>query len=163
MSEEEYLRTSFPGVDREFRDGKVIERGTPDSGHSEVHGNAGACFVSLRRNDGLPFYPRLSLRHRVRPGRYLIPDVSVHWPQRPSHPVPSTPPLIVIEILSPDDRMSAVVAKLKEYLDWGVPHVWFVDPHTRVLSVYDRTGLHTVPQFEIPHVNRAMTVAGLFD
>jgi Uma2 family endonuclease len=163
VTEEQYLHTSFPGVDPEYRDGQVIARGTPDTPHSEAQGNAGSYFVSLRKNAGLPFHGRLSLRHRVRAGRYLIPDVSVHWPERPSELIPSNPPLIVIEILSPDDRMSVVLAKLEEYLNWGVPHVWFVDPHTRVLSVYDRTGLHTVSQFEIPEANRPLTLADLFD
>lgn len=69
----------------------------------------------------------------------------------------------MIEILSPDDRMSVVLAKLEEYLNWGVPHVWFVAPHTRVLSVYHRGGLHTVSQFKIPEANRPLAVANLFD
>jgi Uma2 family endonuclease len=37
--------------------------------------------------------------------------------------VPDTPPLIVVEILSPDDRLTEVREKLEEYRAWGVPHV----------------------------------------
>lgn len=29
LSEEEYLRTSYSGVDREFRDGDLVERSVP--------------------------------------------------------------------------------------------------------------------------------------
>ena len=163
ITEEEYLRTSFAGVDQEYQNGDLVERAMPDDYHSEVQINAGTFFQNLRRTESLPFYGRTELRHCIRAGRYLIPDVSVHWPQRPSELVPSNPPLIVIEILSPDDRMSVVIAKLEEYLNWGVAHVWFVDPHTRVLSVYDRTGLHTVSEFQVPHANRTITVADLFD
>lgn len=163
ITEEEYLRTSFPGVDQEYYDGELVERAMPDDYHSEVQGNACTFFNMLRKLEGMPFFARPELRHRIRASRYLIPDVSVHWPQRPSELVPSSPPLIVLEILSPDDRMSAVLAKLEEYLSWGVPHVWFVDPHMRVLSVYDRSGLHTVTQYEVPEANRPLTVADLFD
>jgi Uma2 family endonuclease len=163
ITEEEYLRTSFPGVDQEYQDGDLVERAMPESVHSEVQGNACTVFNMLRKVKGQPFFGRPELRHQVRPGRYLIPDVAVHWPEPPSQPVPSNPPLIVIEILSPDDRMSAVLAKLEEYLNWGVAHVWFVDPHTRVLSVYDRSGLHTVTEFPVPHANCTLTVADLFD
>jgi hypothetical protein len=36
--------------------------------------------------------------------------------------VPDTPPLIAIEILSPDDLLTEVREKLEEYRAWGVPH-----------------------------------------
>ena len=34
ISVEEYLRTSYPGLDREYRDGEVLERTVPDFLHS---------------------------------------------------------------------------------------------------------------------------------
>lgn len=95
---------------------------------------------------GLPFYSRPELRHRLRAGRYLIPDMAVYWPAPPEAKVPDTPPLIAIEILSPDDRMGDALSKLREYVDWGVPHVWFIDPDARQLAIFDRTGsLRRVP------------------
>jgi len=163
LSEEEYLRTSFPGVDQEYDDGELVERALPDHPHSKVQNNACVFFSLLRKVDKLPFHSRPELRHRVRPGRFLIPDVAVFWPEEPNEAVPSKPPLIVIEILSPDDTMSRVLDKLREYLAWGVPHIWFVDPYRRELAVYDRAGLHYVTEFAVPEANRALTVADLFD
>ena len=58
------------------------------------------------------------------------------YPTEPS-PVPETPPLIVIEVLSADDRMSAVREKLDEYKKWGATHVWLVDPHAKRLYTCD--------------------------
>ena len=163
VTEAEYLRTSFPGVDQEYRDGELVERAMPDNSHSEVQGSGCTFFNNLRKLHSLPFHARPELRHRVRRGRYLIPDLAVYWPTGPSEPVPSAPPLIVMEILSTDDRMSEVLGKLDEYLDWGVPHVWLVDPRKRQLSVYDRGGLRHVPEFPVPEAGRPLTIADLFD
>lgn len=163
VSEEEYLRTAFDGVDQEYDDGELIERGMPDEPHSKTQTGASGYFHILRKLEHLPFFSRTELRVRLRPRRYVVPDVAVWWPAPPAERVPSTPPLIVIEILSTDDRMSQVLGKLQEYVDWGVPHVWFIDPYTRKLATYDRGGLHYVSEFAVPETNRAFTPADLFD
>jgi len=62
--------------------------------------------------------------------------------------VPDTPPLIAVEILSPDDRLSEVREKLEEYREWGVTHVWLVDPHSRRLYSCDQ-GLREVSFFRV--------------
>ena len=46
------------------------------------------------------------------------------------------PPDIAVEVLSPDDRRGPVRAKIKEYLFYGVPLVWLVDPELRTVTVY---------------------------
>jgi Uma2 family endonuclease len=163
LTEAEYLRTSFPGVDSEFRDGELVERAMPDFPHSNTQMECGGFFRDLRKKDGLPFYPCPELRHQVRPGRYLIPDVAVHWPNPPAEAVPSHPPLIVIEVLSLDDRMSEVLAKFQEYVAWGVPHVWLIDPRSRQLSIYDRQGLRHVEAFPVPEANRVLGPSDIFD
>jgi Uma2 family endonuclease len=35
-----------------------------------------------------------------------------------------------VEILSPDDAAVEVLAKIREYLAFGVAYVWIVDPET---------------------------------
>ena len=47
-----------------------------------------------------------------------------------------TPPALVAEVLSPNDRASYVQAKVLEYLSAGVRVVWVVDPSTRSVAVY---------------------------
>ena len=125
---EEYLHTVFEGPDREFRDGEVVERSMPDLSHGECQGMLAAFFVARKKR--LNLYPCTETRMRLPNQRVLIPDVAVFHLARPSE-VPDTPPLVVIEITSPDDRLSEVRAKLEEYRTWGVPHVWLVDPHLR--------------------------------
>ena len=70
---------------------------------------------------------------------------------KPSRRAFQNPPLIAIEVLSLDDRLSAVREKLDEYKNWGVPHVWLVDPHARRLYTCD-AGLTEVPSLAIPEL-----------
>ncbi len=148
---EEYLHTRFPGVDCEYRDGEIVERALPDLLHSRAHALAGFCFAARRKE--LSLFPATSTRLRLREGLYLVPDVSVFWPTEPTEAVPSSPPFVVIEILSPDDRMAAVRDKLQEYRDWGIHHVWLVDPYSRRLYTCDaglrEVALLTVPELDI--------------
>jgi Uma2 family endonuclease len=87
---------------------------------------------------------------RLAARRYRVADVAVFEGQEPSEEFPSSPPLIVIEIVSPDDRHTEIVEKLDEYKRWGVPNVWLVDPHSRRLYVYGDSGLAEVKAYELP-------------
>jgi Uma2 family endonuclease len=49
----------------------------------------------------------------------------------PVERVPTHPPFICIEILSPEDRMSRVQLRINDYLAMGVPYVWVLDPETK--------------------------------
>jgi Uma2 family endonuclease len=42
-----------------------------------------------------------------------------------------TPPVAIIEILSPEDRMSRYSERLEDYRRMGVRHIWVIDPGTR--------------------------------
>jgi Uma2 family endonuclease len=160
MSVEEYLHTSFPDLDKEYRDGEVVERALPDYLHSKTQMLIGAFFLAIRST--LNMYPASELRLRLRPGRYLIPDISVFHPTEPGERVPSTPPFIAIEILSLEDRLTAVREKLQEYRKWGVPHVWLVDPHSKRLYTCDET-LTEVETLKIPELGIEVTPADMFE
>ena len=92
--------------------------------------------------------------------RVLIPDVAVFHPDEPSD-LPDFPPLIAIEILSRDDRMSEVRAKLDEYREWGVRHVWLVDPHGhRLYTCEDK--LTEVDALRVPELEIELHPADIF-
>ena len=46
------------------------------------------------------------------------------------------PPLLVVEVLSKDDRAGDVQEKINDYLDFGVACVWVIDPRRRHAEVY---------------------------
>jgi Uma2 family endonuclease len=60
--------------------------------------------------------------------------------QKPMPQIFRTPPLIVIEVLSPDDRVLAMQRKIDDYFRFGVPNVWLVDPEERRAFIYTSEG-----------------------
>ncbi|MEO7650731.1 MAG: Uma2 family endonuclease [Bryobacteraceae bacterium] len=160
LSLENYVRTSFPDLDREYLDGEIVERSGPEIGHGVAQGNLYAFFRALRGK--LPLFPTVETRTRVSAERVRIPDVSVYSPVMPSSPALGDTPFIVIEILSPDDRMSGAMEKLHEYKAAGIAHIWVADPHTRRLYAYSGA-LTEVPAFRLPEFNVEIAPAGIFD
>ena len=41
------------------------------------------------------------------------------------------PPVLWIEIVSPDDRWSRIQTRLADCVTFGVPMIWIVDPYTK--------------------------------
>ena len=172
ISVDEYLHTSFPDLDREYRDGELVERSVPDYLHGRTQALLLVFFEALRKK--LSFYACSETRMKMREGLYLIPDVSVFRPSPPPSSVPDQPPFIAVEILSPDDRLSAVREKLEEYrslnahnaslcaMPWGVPHVWLVDPHLRRMYTCE-AGLTEVPTLRIPELDVEVTPGEIFE
>jgi Uma2 family endonuclease len=159
MSVEEYLHTTFDGADREYLDGEVVERNMGNDSHSAVQVEFVFRFRLDRDRTGL--FVRSELRHRVGEARFRIPDVAV-FEGRPREQVPSTPPLVAIEILSPDDRVGYVIPKLEEYRQWGVRHIWLADPDSRKLFTYGDAGLHEVTELSLPEHGIVLTLADVF-
>src|SRR5580704_13735352 len=156
----EYLRTSYADLDKEYRDGVLVERSLPDYLHSKTQGLLIALFVALRK--AFPVFVCPELRVQVRPGLIRIPDVSVYYPNEPQDRVPATPPFVAIEILSPDDRMAAVKSKLAEYREWGVAHVWLVDPHSKRIYTFGAELLE-VSSLQISELGLELKPADIFE
>jgi Uma2 family endonuclease len=159
LSVEEYLHTSFPGLDREYRDGELVERTLPDYLHGKVQGLLFAFFAAIRKT--LQVHPCVETRMKLRTGLYRIPDVAVFSPTEPDR-VPENPPLVVIEVLSLDDRLAEVRDKLEEYKTWGVAHVWLVDPHSRRMYTCE-TGLVETQSLKISELGVEVTGADIFE
>jgi len=159
VSVEEYLHTSFPDLDREYRDGELLERSLPDYLHGKTQLLLAAFFAALRKR--LAIFPCTETRMKIRTGRYAIPDLAAFWPGEPSR-VPETPPLVVVEILSLDDRLAEVRDKLEEYKAWGVAHVWLVDPYSRRLYTYE-SGLIELQRLKISELRVELTGADIFE
>jgi Uma2 family endonuclease len=59
------------------------------------------------------------------------------------------PPLIAIEILSPEDSVSAMQGKAAEYRSFGVQNIWIIDPEPRIAYRYTSAGLEEVRTGEL--------------
>jgi Uma2 family endonuclease len=75
---------------------------------------------------------------------------------------PDQPPFVALEILSLDDKFTELREKLETYRQWGVPHVWLVDPYSRRMYTCD-AGLMEVPTLQIPELSLTLTPAEIFD
>ena len=69
-------------------------------------------------------------RLQVSASRIRVPDLVVLRPG-PQPDVLQSPPLLVVETLSPDDSYSDTQERAQDYLTMGVATVWIVDPKTR--------------------------------
>jgi len=125
ISLEEYLRTSFD-PDCDFVEGEVRERNVGKRKHSYAQGEIVAWFKLRRKELALDSLPELRLR--VAPGRVRIPDVVVSEVPFPEEEVFTSAPYLCVEVMSPDDTIAAMQDRLDDYLQFGVPNVWVVDP-----------------------------------
>ena len=133
ISLEEYLTTGYE-PDCDFVDGRLEERNVGEWDHGRLQLKIGAYFLRRYESQGYRVVPEL--RIRVSPGRVRIPDLCVFLTD-PQQRVPSVPPFLCIEILSPEDRMSRIEVRINDYLTMGVEWVWILDPQTR--QVYTAT------------------------
>lgn len=132
ISVEEYLKTVYR-PDRDYIDGVVEERNLGEWDHSNAQANLVTFFHSRFREIGIAAVP--GWRFRVSPTRFRVPDVTV-VAGKPDEQILTRPPLLCIEILSPEDTVSRTNTRVQDYLKFGVPVVWVVDPRERTVWVY---------------------------
>ena len=66
---------------------------------------------------------------RVGLNRIRIPDILLSEVPLPDEEVFTSPPYLCVEVMSPDDTIAAMQDRLDDYLDFGVPNIWVVDPY----------------------------------
>jgi len=158
---EEYLRTSFPDGDCEYVDGEVIAKPMPPFDHGKLQARLVEIFYEFKKQ-GHRFHTAVEVRSKTQPGHIRLPDFSAYLIE-PAEPVPSEPPFVAAEILSPDDRASYLLEKLCEYRQWGVAHIWVIDPATRSLREFVSQGLIDVSAFDLPEFGLRVTPQDLFE
>ena len=124
---EEYLRYSGK-PNCEYRDGVLYPKAMPTKFHSIIQ----RVLLTLLEKQGVQAFPELTVR--ISPTKYSVPNVDVagDFPG----PYPTEPVLLCCEILSPADRLGAMLSKCEEYHAWGVPFCWVIDPVKRTAWEY---------------------------
>lgn len=157
MDIDEYLHTSFDGPDCEYLDGEVVERNTGELPHGTLQGRL--IFLLMQRSEQLGIRVVPEIRIQIHPHRFRVADIAVWRAGNIGERIPTVAPFLVIEILSPEDRVVRMQPKIQEYLSIGVEWIWLVDPDERKAICYsqqDRAGslcdaLRTAnPDIEIP-------------
>ena len=138
VSIEDYLSTSY-SPDREYLDGWIVERNLGEKTHSTIQRNLIFCFMTRRKELGVEAYPEQ--RVQVSPTRFRIPDVTVVKASQIQGEIFTAPPHLCIEILSKVDTMVYMQEKIDDYLQFGVPYIWIINPRLRKGYVATNAGI----------------------
>ncbi len=139
LSIEEYLRTGYhPDVD--FVDGEIQERNLGEHDHGRLQYVLAPFFFSKEKQWAI--HGVVEQRIRVSLSRVRVCDLAILRADAPREKVTETPPLICIEILSPEDRLSRAQKVLADYLAMGVENIWLIDPLRRSAHTFNAAGLH---------------------
>jgi Uma2 family endonuclease len=146
ISVEDYLST-FYEPDCEFDDGVIVERNVGEFEHSFLQTILATIFTNNMDRWGV--FCLTEQRIQINARRFLIPDVCVLRMDAPTENILTHPPLIAIEIMSPEDNIRRVARKSAEYLQFGIEYVWVIDPQARVAYRGTTSALERIPDGEL--------------
>ena len=161
ISVNEYLHSVYR-PDCDYVDGEVQERNLGELDHSDLQRRL---LALLDRNEYAP-YLRVNpeVRVQVSPTRFRVPDLCVRAVPAEREQIIRTAPLLCIEILSPEDRISRVRERVSDFLQMGVREVWLVDPATRSVSIClgHSAEEHTSGELQVPGTPVRVRVEDIF-
>ncbi len=138
VSLREYLSTSYR-PDVEYIDGELRPKNSKletdpmvQWAHAQLQAVLSAWFV--QHDDEWGVQVGVEARTRITTASVRLPALVVV----PAGTHPETlvePPLIVIEILSPNDTFADTQRRARDYQQFGVPNIWLLDPDTRTARV----------------------------
>jgi Uma2 family endonuclease len=146
ISVSEYLETTYH-PDCEYIDGELLERNVGKWTHARIQWLLALWFgkhESLWNVIG-----STEQRMQVSPTRIRIPDLVVLRPGTQSD-VLATPPLLVIEILSPEDSYSNLQERCQDFLAMGIETIWIIDPKTQSGRMCSQTEWLSATRLTVP-------------
>ncbi len=118
-------------------------------------------FYMRRKEWGIDVVPEQ--RVQVAATRFRIPDVCVIRADRPPEQIFTTPPFICIEVLSREDRLERMQERCQDYLAFGVPYVWILNPRDRSAYRCTNDGLFEVQELRTENPDIVVPLAALFE
>jgi len=107
--------------------------------HSRMQSLTSAVLVGREQERGFSTFTEQRVQVNDDP-RYRIPDVCVK--ALPHEPAPVlVKPDLVIEIVSPDDTITEMLATIGEYMTAGIPYIWVIDPYQRAVVEVESEGI----------------------
>jgi Uma2 family endonuclease len=127
VSLEEYLHTEYE-PDCDYVDGVLEDRNVGKKRHSRTQKQ----LILLLSPKVVPhgYEPLPEQRLQVSQSRVRVPDVCLA-PVADDAEIMHHPPPLCIEIVSADDRFSRLLKIISDYLAFGVPVIWIIDPYER--------------------------------
>jgi Uma2 family endonuclease len=156
----EYLKTSYH-PDRDFVNGEVQERNLGEFEHAAIQAFLTGWFFQHRHDWQLHVLPEM--RIKVSAERVRIPDLCLVYRNTPVERVLTNPPLAVIEILSPEDRVLRYNERLADYRQMGIRHVWVIDPENRMTYDCSTSAWLPTEEFRVPETPIFLRLADLWN
>ena len=138
---EEFLKLPEEKPALEFEDGTVTQKVAPKGHHSALQYEVAELVNRFARSRRLArAFPELRATYA---GRSYVPDVSVYrWERIPGDDAGELvndfvePPDIAVEVVSPEQRVNALVRRCLWYTEHGVQVVLLVDPADRSVLLF---------------------------
>jgi Uma2 family endonuclease len=155
----EYLATSY-SPDCDFLDGELQERNLGEIEHAKVQAAIAAWFYQHRKQWELHVLPEV--RIQISATRFRVADLCLVAREAGEVDVVRHAPLAIIEILSPEDRVSRYHERLADYRKMGALSLWIVDPQAR--QGYDCSSGNWIRtlHFQVPGTPIALDLAAIF-
>jgi len=135
ISLSDYL-THTPDPDCDYVDGRLVERNAGEISHGDAQTRTSAFILFNVRG----FWAAVEVRVQVRAERFRVPDVVIVRGGRPAGRIITSPPEITVEVLSPDDLAADLQDKIDDYLQFGIPAVWLIDPERQRAWIHTKEG-----------------------
>jgi Uma2 family endonuclease len=125
----------------EYIDGKIIQKSMPQGEHSTIQGELIIAINAITKPQKIArAFPELRC---VFDNRAIVPDVAVFgWDRIPRNEDGSIANLFaiapdwMIEILSPEQRSTKVIAKILHSLKHGTQLGWLIDPTEKAILIF---------------------------
>ncbi len=103
----------------------------------------------LKNREQWGVYPLPEQRVQTQKAHFRVPDITILREGTKREGILTHPPLLVIEVQSPDVPMRRTTIKAAEYRAFGIEHVWVIDPYARVSYKATDAGLELVRSGEL--------------
>jgi Uma2 family endonuclease len=156
-----YLHETW-SPDREYVDGEVVERNLGEKDHAAWQAALMRLLSACRQSAHIRVFPELRLQTSAT--RFRIPDVLAIDRNAPDEQIITHPPLLCVEILSPEDRFGRMEEKIAEYFRMGVRAVWVIDTRTQTGYQCAAAAPHEwtpVPTLTVPGTRIAIAITSL--
>ncbi len=160
VSVEEYLATGYR-PDREYLEGEIKERGSGEYDHARLQSKL-MLYFGIREAE-LGVTGIVEQRVQVRANRFRVPDFCLLSANAPREQIIHTPPLLAVEVLSPEDRIADMQDRVDDYLAMGIPAVWVIDPNRRRAWIHSHLGVEEAKRGELKAPGIEVHLRDLFD
>lgn len=136
----EYLHSDYQ-PDMDYIDGVLEGRNSGENEPSDLQTELAFLFRTHRDTWSVKAF--VEQRIQVAPTRFRVPDLCVMPASWKRTPIITEPPLLCIEVLSPEDRFGRIRARCDDYFKMGVQEAWVFDPAERIAFVLRPDGIMT--------------------